>query len=91
VDHLRAVTPKENCLADHTNTMGAQNARKTECSICGAPFSFRPNGYRYCKPCMVRKQIEYQRKYRARPGWNTINAANVARYRAKKKKEEEKL
>ena len=86
VDHLRMVTARENVLANTCNSMGAQNARKTECSTCGGPFSFRPNGYRYCRPCWLRSQKEAIRRYRARPG---VNAANVARYRAKKKQEKE--
>lgn len=88
VEHLRVVTPQENVLANTCNSIGAQNSRKTECPTCGGAFSFWPNGYRYCKPCMRRWQSEYQRKYRSRPGWNAINTANVRRYRAKKKEEE---
>lgn len=88
IDHLRMVTARENCLANTCNSMGAQNSRKSECPTCGGPFSFWPNGYRYCKPCLRRWQSEYQRKYRARPEWKAINTANVRRYRAKKKEKE---
>jgi hypothetical protein len=65
VDHLRTATPRENCLANTSNSMGAQNSRKSECPICGGPFSFKEDGYRYCKPCMRRNQTAYQRRYRA--------------------------
>lgn len=89
VDHLRAVSARENCLANTCNSIGAQNSRKTECPTCGGPFSFWPNGHRYCKPCLRRWQTEYQREYRSRPGWNARNTANVRRYRAKKNEEKE--
>ena len=66
VDHLQLLSPRDNCLANTSNSMGAQNSRKTECSICGGPYSFRPNGYRYCKPCWLRGMKEACRRYRAR-------------------------
>ena len=87
VEHLRTVSARENTLANTCNSMGAQNSRKTECPTCGGPFSFWPNGHRYCKPCLRRWQSEYQRKYRARPEWKAVNTANVRKYRAKRKEE----
>jgi hypothetical protein len=85
------VTARENSLANTCNGMGAQNSRKTECPTCGGPFSFWPNGYRYCKPCLRRWQTEYQRKYRAQK-WKEEEycqkqAAYRRKYRARKKEE----
>ena len=91
VDHLRVVTPRENCLANTSNSMGAQNSRKTECPICGGPFTVKPNGHRYCKACWLRRSLAYQRKYRAQK-WTEEEycrkqAAYRREYRARKREE----
>lgn len=63
VEHLRVVTPGENTLG--SNNMAARYARRENCDKCGGPFSYFPNGIRYCKPCRHETMMAYQRQYRA--------------------------
>src|ERR1019366_10348080 len=67
VEHLRLCTARENTLAPTSNNMGARNARKSDCPKCGGPYSTRPNGLRYCKPCRHNAVMEYQREHRDKP------------------------
>ncbi|MCE5309626.1 MAG: HNH endonuclease [Acidobacteriales bacterium] len=64
-EHLRAVTARENSLADTSNNMAARNFRRLVCPKCGGPYSQFPNGVRYCKPCRNKKMMETQRVRRA--------------------------
>jgi hypothetical protein len=64
VEHLRLCTARENTLALTSNNMGARNARKICCPKCNGPYSIRPNGLRYCKPCRHASVMEYQREHR---------------------------
>ena len=60
IKHLRVVTPQENSLARNFRRHGGN------CPKCSIPYSQRPNGDRYCKPCCRIQQTLYLRQYRAR-------------------------
>jgi hypothetical protein len=55
--HLEAVSLKENTLRGIS--FSALNAKKTNCSMCGGPYSVNGRGYRFCRPCFNRKQVVY--------------------------------
>jgi HNH endonuclease len=64
VDHLRVVTNRVNILA--SNNACAVHLRKPFCPTCGGEYTIRPNGQRYCKPCHLRWNAPYLRRYRAK-------------------------
>lgn len=89
VEHLRMVTSQINNAA--SNNACAVHLRKPYCPTCGGEYTVRPNGSRYCKPCWLRWQTEYQRKYRARK-WKEEEycqkqAAYRRKYRVRKREE----
>jgi uncharacterized Zn ribbon protein len=64
VDHLRMVTTHVNML--NSDSAGAVNLRKPFCPTCGAVYTTRPNGTRYCASCHLRQSTANARKYRAK-------------------------
>src|SRR5215831_14708172 len=89
VEHLRMVTSRVNNAA--SDNACAVHLRKPNCPTCGGEYTIRPNGSRYCKPCWLRWQSEYQRKYRAQK-WKEEEYCNKQaeyrrKYRARKKEQ----
>jgi hypothetical protein len=52
-----------------SKSVTAHNAFKTACPKCDGPYTVKPSGYRYCRPCF----LIYLKAYNARRNSNATH------------------
>ena len=76
--HLRAVTTRENLLAEGSLAFVAKHAAKTHCPQCGGEYS-REKAGRYCRPCRNKAINRWRRhRYATDPAYRANRLRRVA-------------